>query len=246
MLTSAEGTVVVLIVVSYFLWGQHILAAARRISLPRVARLRRHAYYGTVVLQWVMVGLVALVEGERGDTARRLGLGVPNWLAFWICTVGACVAIVLLLRWRQRVLKRPASNESIRALTERPGAGRLLPQSRTEHAAFLIMGLSSAFTEELLFRGYFLAVFTLWMPLWTSAVAATGLFALGHLYQKVGGALQAAVLGAVFCAFYLLTASLIIPVVLHALVNWHQASAVKGALDSKQGHAGAATGSGGS
>jgi membrane protease YdiL (CAAX protease family) len=50
-------------------------------------------------------------------------------------------------------------------------------------------------------------------------VAGAAIFGLAHAYQKVAGVILTALAGAFFCALYIKTGSLLIPIALHILVD---------------------------
>jgi membrane protease YdiL (CAAX protease family) len=98
----------------------------------------------------------------------------------------------------------------------------LLPRTRAERRLFTLVGVSAGICEEWLYRGFFLAVVSAisgGLP-GPALVAVAGVaFGLAHVYQGPGGVLLTGVLGAVLAALYLDTGSLLLPVVLHALID---------------------------
>jgi membrane protease YdiL (CAAX protease family) len=98
----------------------------------------------------------------------------------------------------------------------------LLPRTRAERRLFTVVGLTAGLCEEWLYRGFLLAVVAALLggaPTPVLVAVAGVAFGLAHAYQGVAGVLTTGVLGAVLAALYLGTGSLLLPVVLHALVD---------------------------
>jgi membrane protease YdiL (CAAX protease family) len=96
----------------------------------------------------------------------------------------------------------------------------LLPRVRGELKYGAGLGLQAGLFEELLFR---LALPALLFDIVGDGPLAFGLaavvFGLLHLYQGAPGILAATLLGLVFAALYVLTGSIVAPIVLHAVVD---------------------------
>jgi membrane protease YdiL (CAAX protease family) len=84
------------------------------------------------------------------------------------------------------------------------------------------LSLSAGVTEELTYRGLLVLALSLAVPdLPHGAVVAVAavLFGLAHWYQGWLGVLTTGVVGAAFTQLYLSTGSLLLPMVLHVLVD---------------------------
>lgn len=126
--------------------------------------------------------------------------------------VGAVVALVLPI-----VLLRNTDPDEVPKLGD---IGALLPRTRGELPYGAGLALSAGVFEELMFR---LALPALLFGIWPNGplafALATVLFGALHLYQKWVGMLTATVLGVVFVALYLVSGSIVLPIVVHALVD---------------------------
>ena len=56
-------------------------------------------------------------------------------------------------------------------------------------------------------------------PTWGVVAVSSLLFGAAHMYQGLVGVMATTVLGAVFSVMYLSTGSLLLPMLLHALIN---------------------------
>jgi membrane protease YdiL (CAAX protease family) len=78
-----------------------------------------------------------------------------------------------------------------------------------------------AFTEESVFRGYLMLRFGQVTGSVVAAVAASSLvFALGHGYEGLSGAISAGVFGALMAVVYRWRGSLVAPIVVHFLQDF--------------------------
>jgi membrane protease YdiL (CAAX protease family) len=102
-----------------------------------------------------------------------------------------------------------------------PYVALLFPRTRRERRGAVIVSVTAGTGEEFVFRGLFLAlgvgVFGL-SPLVSAALGAV-VFGLAHIYQGLPGVFGTALLGAGFAALTLVTQSLLLPVLLHTLVD---------------------------
>ena len=121
-----------------------------------------------------------------------------------------CSATAFATRRTWRVLK-PIGN-----------VGSLLPRNRPEVAHAAAMSIAAGISEELAFR--------LFLPLLIVLVTGSALVAFGvaiavfgamHLYQGRAGVIATTLVGALMAAVYLMTGSLWLAMVLHALIDFN-------------------------
>ena len=193
----------------------------------------RRSFYGRLlVLEWGLAALVLVVWlSAPGVDAAAVGL---RWPRSWPGPV-AVAATVLVLGFVVVSTRALRSGGLARAAAEprRPGQGRhaepavhatlaLLPRTTAERRLFTLVGVTAGVCEEWLYRGFLLAVVAaVGGGLPTPALVAIGALAFGlaHAYQGVAGIVTTGVLGGVMAGLYLGTGSLLLPVVLHAVVD---------------------------
>jgi membrane protease YdiL (CAAX protease family) len=109
------------------------------------------------------------------------------------------------------------------SIDEAPAVGdirALLPRTRGELRYGAALSLNAGIFEELLFRlGLPALVFAVTGNALAAFVGATLLFGLLHLYQGTFGIVFSTVLGVVFVLLYLVTGSILVPIVLHVLID---------------------------
>ena len=70
------------------------------------------------------------------------------------------------------------------------------------------------------------------MPLWAAAIVTSVMFGFGHIYQGIANVPKITLVGGVFAGLYLLTGSLWLPMLLHAVFDAVQGRAVCRLLSS--------------
>jgi membrane protease YdiL (CAAX protease family) len=199
-------------------------------------RARRSFYRRLLILEWGLAAVAAVVWLAAPQvSAAQAGLGWPHrWPG--PLTGAACLVLLAFVLLSTRALRAGAlagPPPGAAGPRPRPGEGRhseppgqstvaLLPRSRTERRLFAVVGVTAGVCEEWLYRGFFLAVLAAVVP-GTSrgllVLAAAAAFGLAHLYQGVSGVVTTGVLGGVLAAVYLQTGSLLLPVLLHAVID---------------------------
>lgn len=156
--------------------------------------------------------------------ASRSALGSPplHWLHAHLSgdfgiglAIGAAIALVVILLLpvfllRRQVIELPAIGD----------VGALLPRTCGELKYGAGLSINAGIVEELLFRlGMPALLFGITGNGLVAFVVASVLFGLLHIYQKFWGVLAATILGLVFSAVYLLTGSIWVVMVVHAVVD---------------------------
>jgi membrane protease YdiL (CAAX protease family) len=114
----------------------------------------------------------------------------------------------------------------------------VLPRTAGERRLFTVVGVTAGVCEEWLYRGFFLAVVaaaTGGLPLWLLVACAAVAFGLAHAYQGPAGIVGTGVLGGGMAVMYLQTGSLLLPVVLHVLIDLRFLLVPAGALPVLRG-----------
>lgn len=94
-----------------------------------------------------------------------------------------------------------------------------LPKSPRALAWGLGVSLAAGVAEEVAYRGFLVAYVSSLAPSWAAIAVSALLFGTAHLYQGVAGVLATTALGAAFAVMYLNTGSLLLPMLLHALID---------------------------
>ncbi|MDA0567895.1 CPBP family intramembrane metalloprotease [Streptomonospora sp. S1-112] len=232
---GAVATVVAVVLVVYAAVGEPLLGRLafawlrrRRESDPR-ALVRFYQF--TVAIQAAWTALIAVAAFLATDlTPAHLGLRLPTvWGPFLAAGLGfglAMLVVWLITRDREtgRSRSRRGGGPAAPPLPPPPDPGQVLavlsPRTRAERRWAGVLAVTAGVSEELLYRAFLVAFgAALGLPVWLAAVVACVLFAVAHIYQGWWGLVGPGLLGALFMVLFLGTGSLLIPVILHILVD---------------------------
>lgn len=130
--------------------------------------------------------------------------------------IGAAIAVPLGVV-APFILLRDADPDEIPKLGD---VGALIPRTRGELKYGAGLGLSAGVFEETLFRLALPAVlFGIWPEAPLAFLIATLLFGALHVYQKATGVIFATLLGAVLAYLYLVSGSILLPIIVHAVID---------------------------
>jgi uncharacterized protein len=174
--------------------------------------------------------------------------------AFWLLghawvriLVGAVVAIFMATTllptavpiWKN-LTKKPRRYASADALKS---FGYFFPATWTERRWYVFICVTAGICEETLYRGFLLHYLPLHslpflsfrLNLTLALFISSAMFGLGHLYQGVGGAASTVVIGMLFGFLFLLTGSLLLPVVFHAAIDLRMLVILRPPADDETG-----------
>ncbi|HEV7654301.1 MAG TPA: type II CAAX endopeptidase family protein [Mycobacteriales bacterium] len=218
--TLAGGVrVLAVLLAAYLVLGQPAVGwwSARRQHRAGDRDARRRRYRRTMILEWSLTAAAVLLAlAGPGLDLGDLGLRWPRGSAYTLVgAVGFVVSLGLLMLLRRRV----DQGAGVVAPAE---VTALLPRTAKERRSFAQLALTAGICEELLYRGFLLAVVAAFAPElgpWRLVLVSALAFAVAHTYQGVTGMLTAGVLGAGFAILFLGSGSLLLPVLYHVLID---------------------------
>jgi membrane protease YdiL (CAAX protease family) len=210
--------VLVLVLPAYTAWDMPRLA--QRIAADPM-NARTNAYIWDIAIQW---GLTLALIGAWTWAARPIrgvGLQLPTTASAWWWTVLITgVAIPFFVQQAYAVLTSPDAQARVREqLASQSGVRTVLPSTPREARVFHAVAITAGVCEEVLYRGFLLWYFQSLVPGVVAIVAAVLVFGAAHAYQGVRGIVATGMAGAIAMAVYLLTGSLLAPIVLHAALD---------------------------
>nr|WP_204331977.1 CPBP family glutamic-type intramembrane protease [Geodermatophilus sabuli] len=225
------------VVAGYLVLGEpvvgHVLHRRFEGRLRTDGGARRSFYRRLLVLEWGLAVLTLAVWLSSPDVGAA-GVGL-RWPQAWPGPVAGAAAVLVLafVVLSTRALRSGALAEAAATVRRRPGEGRhseppvhatlaLLPRTPGERRLFTLVGVTAGVCEEWLYRGFFLAVAAALaggLPEPLLVLVAAAAFGLAHAYQGVAGVVTTGVLGGVLAGLYLDTGSLLLPVLLHVLID---------------------------
>jgi uncharacterized protein len=201
-----------------------------------VSYARVQIYYETIYMQWVLAIWLLLTWLTLDRAWNTLGFSLGNWLS-WI--VGpAVLGVVVLLLYAQRRSIMGVPLEKLDKVRQRLGdALAILPRTAREYRWFAAVSVTAGFCEELLYRGFMIWYLNHWCPPWLSLILSCTAFGLAHYYQGVSGILKTGIVGLLMGILYLLTETLLWPILAHALVDlgaaWASGALLRGEAPDK-------------
>ena len=181
--------------------------------------IRLRFYRGVIVETWLLALCLLAFWAVAGRPWSRLLLGHPSPLRLG---AGLAVALLLagLLRFqREHILARPDAIE--RAMQNLACAEPLLPHTRAERKVFWIVAATAGICEEILFRGFLIWYFAVWMGPVAAIVLSSLVFGTGHIYMGLTQVPRAALAGLIFACLAFASASLWPAILLHAALDWN-------------------------
>lgn len=179
---------------------------------------RLKLYLQTIAGQWLLLGIGLVLWSSHDRELSGLGFSLVVDANFAVAAAIAVAAIAFLVA-QGRAVRKASANE-LRDVTRSLGdMGHLLPRTRRELHRFYLVGVTAGICEEVLWRGFLLWYLQLLMPMWAAVLLATLWFGAAHAYQGAEFIPRVTLVGAVLMMLFLLTGSLLIPVIVHIAVD---------------------------
>lgn len=184
-------------------------AADKRKLVPRYLRI--------ILRGWLFVAIVAAAWWTQ---ARSFGaLGLAPHLGMWDYAGFALAFLIGIVMVAQSIGFASASPEKMERALKAVHGAKITPNTSGELALFMLMAVSAGVWEELVYRGFLVWFLVPLVGAVGAVVVSALIFGLAHLYQGVRGLVQTVVVGLIFGALYLLTASLWWLMVVHAVMD---------------------------
>ena len=202
-----------------------------QLSAADKAAERLTDYRKTIAILWTTTALVGMLLAQGALSAEQLFL-VPRFglLGTALALIGCALLLFQARGYASPELEagqtpdreQEQARQQLRAKT-RDQLGHiepLMPRSRRELGWFYGLSLSAGFCEEVLFRGFLVAVLTPALGFWGAALVSTLAFGYGHIYQGgLYGFVRTATVGAVMMLIVYLSGSIWPAVLLHAVID---------------------------
>ena len=197
----------------------------RRLKISRDPRVKIQSYQMTIAWLWICATIATTAFGWKQLCTIRVtaleapwlpmgraaySLGVMLGVAFFI----AAIIPVVSMRFSAKV--REGFEKQLAALRF------FLPGRGEERLWFGFVAISAGVCEEILFRGFMIRYFQAepyHLTLTFAVLLSCLFFGTAHLYQGIVGVVQTTFMGMAFAFLFLLTGSLALPMVLHAVTD---------------------------
>jgi membrane protease YdiL (CAAX protease family) len=180
--------------------------------------VRLREYRGTILRQWLacllLIGLWIALSRPHADLGLTIDRGTRGMVG--ILVTGA-VLLFLAFQWRSITRLTGAALDPLRAQLEPVRA--ILPATIAEYRTFQVLALTAGICEEVLYRGFLIWYLGAFLGQWPAVLIGAAGFGLAHFYQGRTGILKTGIAGAITGALYVVSGSLLWPMILHAAVD---------------------------
>jgi membrane protease YdiL (CAAX protease family) len=174
------------------------------------------SYLWTIGIEWGVLALVLAIWVVEGRELAALGLRAtptPGFLGATLLTFAAIGhSIYEVSAARRNASRRDDFRALMRDLVD------FMPQTPKELRTFYATSATAAVCEEVVYRGYLMAIFAALGGPIVAVIGSTLIFTLGHAYQPAT-ILRVAAFGLAAGLLYLLSGSLLPVIVLHFTVD---------------------------
>lgn len=194
----------------------------RRLKTSADPRVRVRSYQKTIAWQIAASAMLLATVPLRAlftSPVRPRDLGIDlrpaRALPFLLAMLAGAALPVLI--GRMKGPKQPGLPKPLEAISF------ILPRGRTERAWFAAMCVTVGVCEEIIFRGFLVRFLAEGPPvalgIWGGLAVAAVIFGIDHGYQGLFGIVATAILALVFTALFMITGTLWIPMLVHALLD---------------------------
>lgn len=204
------------------LWDWYEIPRLKASTAPR----KKIRFYGKIVsASWTCAVVAVLTIGWPAAYRVQRAPGDISWLnagargGIFLEGLAAGMMIVILL---PAVLALRSEKIRIKAGKAAKPLAFLLPSTAEERRWWWLVCLTAGICEEIVYRGFllhYLHVLPFHLTLAWALLASSLIFGIGHLYQGVLRAIPTAIIGFVLGALFLVTGSLLVPIIVHAVMD---------------------------
>lgn len=199
---------------------------AKRLRTVRHPMARTQCYLRCMAVLWLAtfaaMALMPLATLWNAPPGMRglVPATSPGFIPVMVAALGFGLLAPLVLAWFSNGMRQKIFGQ----LKE---IDYLLPQSRAEIALFAGVSVTAGICEEVLFRGFLFAY--LQASPWsldpsTVILVSSAMFGIAHFGQGIKGMLLTGMIGAALGILYVVTGSLLAPIIVHILIDLRAAA----------------------
>lgn len=177
-------------------------------------------YTQTIFLLWAVALPILILWAVSDRNWAELGFtlqGGTMALTGW--GLAGLVAAFFLFQFSMVARSSSARAQLQDAFAKSPTMTNFMPQTEDEKHLFHLLGTTAGITEEIIFRGYLIWAFSLFVPLWAAALASLFVFTLLHLYQGAKQLPGVFAMGALVTLVFVLSGSIWPAIAIHVFVD---------------------------
>ncbi len=177
-------------------------------------------YTQTILLLWGISLPIIVLWASSGRAWAELGfdLNMSDW-AFSGWVLAALIAAFFALQFAQVTRSESVRTQIRDHMSKNTIMANFMPHTDEERRVFNLMGVSAGIAEEIVFRGYLIWAFSLFMPIWSAAVLALAVFTILHSYQGWSQLPGVLAIGTLVTLVFLLSGSIWPAIAVHIFVD---------------------------
>lgn len=206
-----------IVVVIFPIWGVLDYRRFQRKAAEGAPNVRVNQYRQILAFEWIAAGIILAAWLARGRGLASLGLGLQVGTWFWLGVGLTLVAVGGVIGQAVSAMRSP---EKLGELREQfADLEPLLPHDRREVSWWWALSVTAGICEEVVYRGFLIAVLAAAMSTWAAVLLAAFIFGLNHAYQGPKGILKTGLVGLVLGGLFALTGSLWAPMLVHVVMD---------------------------
>lgn len=179
---------------------------------------KRNAYLETILLQWLLSAAVLGIWIFKERSFAALGLDAV-WNQRFILANLFVIAACTFLVWQWLQVRKLKGNIPDSLRKQLKSIAEILPDSPSERKLFMVLAVTAGICEEILYRGFLMWYVESYTGLTLAVVISILVFGLGHAYQGRAGILKTGAMGALLVGIYVVSGSLLGPMILHCVTD---------------------------
>jgi uncharacterized protein len=199
--------------------------ATERLKASKDSRVKIAYYRTMVIVGWLTSAIALAAVAWRAILTINPSAASLSWLpqraGARTFVAGVLIGLLVVIALSALQARRsPAIQEKMEKAFLR--FSFFLPLTGAERIWWIFVSLTAGITEEILYRGFLIHYFfsaPFHAAVAVAVIVSSLIFGAGHLYQGVAGVISSAILGLIFSAIFLMTGTLLVPMVLHALID---------------------------
>src|ERR1700722_19208642 len=214
----AKHLIAIFLIVAVPIWDHFETKRLKTSSDPRV---KIQSYQKTVGWLWAGSVVACIVLGFRTVLTIHRDAGEVSWLPGSGFIVGFMGAALIALFLPVFLMMRSETTRA-RIAKSLEKLNFILPKTAEERHWFVLVAITAGVCEEILYRGFLIHYFRelpVSIGLIGALILSSCVFGFAHLYQGIVGIVQTTIFGAIFGLIFIVTGSLLLPMVLHALID---------------------------
>jgi membrane protease YdiL (CAAX protease family) len=190
-------------------------------------------YINSVIGLWVPAAFILGLVGFTGITGKDIGFALPGihteplgravtYIVLAVALLYAAALLYYAIGYRFSAKIREQTDKAMQQHSEKAGFSDILPVTAREKKWWTFVSVTAGITEEIIYRGFLMFAFSSLFPewsIWLVILASSALFGLAHTYQGMDGVVRTGLVGFGFALLYAATGSILLPIVLHFLID---------------------------